>query len=111
MDSKLKEILDKAQRAGACRGAIDKLHTYNSFEEASKDPNAPYWAYWYACEVIEGRWPEAEPVILTSPQWAYWYARDVIESHWLEAGLVILTSPRWTYWYTKNVLKRLLTRR
>jgi hypothetical protein len=47
-----------------------------------KDPG---WAYWYAREIIKGRWPEAEPYIMKDPQWALIYARDVIKDRWPEA--------------------------
>ena len=33
----------------------------------------PHWAYWYARNVIRGRWPEAEAVIVTDPHRAHWY--------------------------------------
>jgi hypothetical protein len=36
---------------------------------------SPYAAYWYARDVIKGRWPEAEPRIMTDPEWAYLYVK------------------------------------
>ena len=49
----------------------------------------PVPAYRYARDVIKGRWPDAESVIMTSPEWAYGYACDVIKGHWPEAGIVL----------------------
>jgi hypothetical protein len=38
----------------------------------------PYWAYWYARQVLKGRWARAEKVIASSPKWALEYAKWVI---------------------------------
>jgi hypothetical protein len=38
-----------------------------------------YYAYFYAKNVIKGRWVEAENIISTSPPHIYWYAIDVIK--------------------------------
>ena len=62
-------------------------------------------AYYYAEGIIKGRWPEAEPTIMTSPVWAYNYAVDVIEERWPEAEPTIMTSPEWAYWYTEDVIQ------
>ena len=42
---------------------------------------SPRWAYLYACDVIRGRWPEAEEFIKKDPEWAHYYARDVIGNY------------------------------
>ena len=34
-------------------------------------------AYYYARDVIKGRWPEAEPYIMKNPEWAYHYTHEV----------------------------------
>ena len=40
----------------------------------------PEYAYYYAKEVIKGRWIEAENIIATSSLYAYFYALKVIKS-------------------------------
>jgi len=55
-----------------------------------KDPKA---AYWYAYQIIKGRWPEAEPVIMKDPEYAYYYASDVIKGRWSEAEPYIMKDP------------------
>ena len=67
-----------------------------------KDPNN---AYVYAKNVIEGRWPEAEPYIMRVLYIAYLYARDVIEGRWPEAEPVFLKSNKWAYRYASDVIK------
>jgi hypothetical protein len=54
--------------------------------------NIPAAAYFYAKYVIEGRWPEAEPMIAKS-EWANNYAQFVIEGRWPEAEPVIMQDP------------------
>ena len=56
-------------------------------------------AYYYAHNVIEGRWPEGEATIATNPESAYGYARDVIKDRWPEAEATIATDPQWHAWY------------
>jgi len=65
----------------------------------------PYVAYYYAREVIKGRWHEAEPIITKSPVDAYQYARDVIKGRWEEAEPIIMTDPGLVYCYANNVIK------
>ena len=45
-------------------------------EKYGKDPR---WAYWYALEVIKGRWPEAEEYIKKDPEIASYYAEHVMK--------------------------------
>ena len=53
------------------------------------------YAYGYALNVIQGRWPEAEPYIMKDPEMAYYYALNVIKDRWPEAEPYILKSPYW----------------
>ena len=101
----LSKLISKAEENGACQEELDKLLSFNSIEEALKSNKAPYWCYWYAAEVIQGRWIEGEPVILTSARYSYWYALDVIKGRWLEAEPIILTDANFSYWYALDVIK------
>ena len=60
-------------------------------------------AYYYARNVIKGRWPEGEEVIKNDPIWAYYYARDVIKGRWAEGEEVIKSSPEYAYYYARYV--------
>jgi hypothetical protein len=55
-------------------------------------------AYWYAKDVIKGRWPEGEATIIKNPHWAYNYTRDVIKGRWPEAEEAIAKS-EYKDWY------------
>jgi len=70
-------------------------------EKELKDPE---WAYYYARDVIEGRFPEGEEAIATNPWSAYRYARDVIKGRWPEGEAVIATDPYSAYNYAINVI-------
>jgi hypothetical protein len=65
----------------------------------------PQWAYYYAMDVIRGRWAEAEPHIMKDPQWAYYYAIDVIRGRWAEAEPHIMKDPQWAHQYAKDVIR------
>jgi hypothetical protein len=65
----------------------------------------PEYAYLYARSVIKGRWPEAEPTIMKNPEFAYFYAKDVIKGRWPKAEPIIMTSIRWIEPYARSVIK------
>lgn len=56
-------------------------------------------AYMYASDVIDDRWLEAEPIVVTDSKWTYYYAVRVIKSRWPEAEDVIATSGAYLHWY------------
>ena len=89
LSTPLSEAIVLAERAGACHDALRVLRPLDgpgvTLADLTSHSSAPEWAYWYARDVIGGRWPEAEAVIAASPEWAYWYARDVIGGRWPEA--------------------------
>ena len=67
-----------------------------------KDPDA---AYEYAYYIIKGRWKEAEPIIATNAVAAYKYANYVIRKRWPEAEQIIMKDPWSAYQYAYNILQ------
>jgi len=65
----------------------------------------PYRAYYYATDVLKGRWLEGEAALATDPGWAYRYARDVLMGRFPEGEAAIATDPDWAYHYARDVLK------
>lgn len=63
-------------------------------------------AYNYALKIIKGRWPEAEPIILSkgSPRTLFFYAKNLIKSRWPEAEPKILKSD-YIFEYASQVIK------
>ena len=107
VDLSLQDLCAEAREAGACSIVDEILEEYSSVQDLlDRNPErASEWAYWYALNVIEGRWLEAESVIMQDPKWAYQYAHYVIEGRWPEAESVIITSPWWAYLYARHVIK------
>ena len=99
------EMLLEARRAGACEKAL-RIIANLSPEQVVNHPGAPYWAYWYACDVLKSRWPEAEHIICKDAQAASSYACFVLKSRWPEAEDIISKDARALQWYKQNVLKR-----
>jgi len=64
-----------------------------------------HYAYWYARDVIQGRFPEGEAVIATSAYWAYWYARDIINGRFPEGEASIATNAAYINSYTHLINK------
>lgn len=59
---------------------LEKVRECGSLEAAARHPDAPEWAYWFAANIVDGRWPEAEPAISKSNTWQYWYVREVLHN-------------------------------
>ncbi len=64
------------------------------------------FAAYYAKYIIKGRWPEAEPYIMRDPVAAFYYARDVITGRWPEAEPIILANPFWASEYAKMLRRK-----
>lgn len=62
-------------------------------------------AYYYARDIIKGRWIEVESFIMKDPTWAHLYSRDVIKGRWLDAEPIIMTDTLMIYYYAKDVIK------
>jgi hypothetical protein len=50
-------------------------------------------AYWYAKDVLKGRFPEGEKAIATDPVVSYAYARDVLKARFQEGEVAIVAHP------------------
>ena len=59
----------------------------------------------YAKNVIQDRWPEAEPYILRSPYNSTWYAIEVIKGAWPEAENIIKRNARLSTQYARHAKK------
>lgn len=59
----------------------------------------------YAKNVIQDRWPEAEPYILRSPYNSTWYAIEVIKGAWPEAENIIKRNARLSVQYARHAKK------
>lgn len=66
---------------------------------------SPANAYYYALNVIKGRWPEAEPWIMKAPYYAYKYAQLFIKGRWPEAEPYIIKNISIANMYVKNIIK------
>ena len=64
----------------------------------------PFWSLMYARDVIQGRWPEAEPRIMKDSFLAYRYAKEVIKGPWQEAERFIKRDAAAWSIYTDKVL-------
>jgi len=63
------------------------------------------WSYYYARNIIYGRWEEGEKSISTDSKHSYYYALDLIEGKWEKGEKAISTDPLYSYWYAHNVIK------
>ena len=87
----LSDALGAAVAAGACAAEMRVLRSLAkpglTLADLLSHPRAAYWAFWYARDVINGRWPEAEATIASDPAWAFLYARNVsgVPADWRES--------------------------
>lgn len=61
--------------------------------------------YIHASDVVKGRFPEGESVILHNSYYAFCYANYVLRAPWPAAEAIIMTSSFNSYYYAKDVLK------
>jgi len=80
-------------------------HTYAKNVFLEKYRNNPYALFYYSKDIVCGRWPEAEPTIMTSPEYAYHYAFHVIKGRWPEAEPMIMADPVCACQYALNIIK------
>ena len=101
----LREALEAAKRVGVCAQALTEISRMADWDEFSRHRNAPYWAYWYACNVAQGQVRDMEPIIARDPEFAYRYARHVVLGRWPEAEPVIAKDPASAYYYARDVIR------
>jgi len=64
----------------------------------------PYEVYDKALSLGK-RIPKLEPFILKDAYWSYWYAKDVIKGRFISGEAVISKNARYSYWYALYVIK------
>jgi hypothetical protein len=65
----------------------------------------PEEAYAHALNVIQDRWPEAEPIIQQNREYAYYYANGVIKGRWPEAEPTIMQNSKYALCYATDVIQ------
>lgn len=90
-------FMDYVTRIAKCRVPVA--------ERLILETNNAYDALRYATEVIRGRWPEAEPLLMRHPNTAAGYAAQILRRRWREAESVILGDARSASGYAVNVLR------
>lgn len=58
----------------------------------------PYYAYYYARDVIQGRYKKVEEIIKQDKHYSWLYARDVIKGRWIE-GEQVFSNDEWANYY------------
>jgi len=59
-----KTVIELARKAGACEDELKEVEKLGCWRKVRKHKRAPYWACWYAYNVLQGSWPEAEDIIM-----------------------------------------------
>jgi len=72
--------------------------------EAIISQNA-YWSYYYARDIIKGKFILAEPTISKNAEYSYYYAREVIKDRFILAEPVISKDARYSFCYALYVIK------
>lgn len=98
-----KQMLKKAEDAGACKKDMEKAREYKTLKSALASGKGAEWAYWYAKNIVNGRWKKAEKVISKNAKWAYCYAFDVIGGRWKLGENAISKNTEWAYCYAHDV--------
>lgn len=62
------------------------------------------YAYWYAEEIIKGRFRLGEQIIATNPEFSYSYANNIIKGRFELGENIISKSPKYSYRYAAHIL-------
>src|SRR5574343_449557 len=66
---------------------------------------SPKYAYYYARDIIKGRFQEGEAAIAGNAYYAYLYARDIIKGRWPEGEKAIASSANFACAYAIDIIK------
>ena len=66
----------------------------------------PYYAFYYAQDVLKRPFPAGEAVIASDAYYAYYYARDVLKGPFSLGEATIAKSAKYAFYYAQDVLKR-----
>lgn len=69
--NQIQAFIKNSEELGACSEELKVIKECSSLEEVLLHPLAPFWVFWYAKNVIKGRWKDGEEVIKTSPKPEY----------------------------------------
>lgn len=100
----LRKMIGQARKAGACKEELKCLRKIGNLSDAEKNPRAPSWVYWYACNVLRGRFVEYEHVLLRSRHYAFQYVVDVVEEPFPLFEPVFADHPELAFEYAKIIL-------
>lgn len=90
------EMIENAVQNSACAQSLGVLRKYSTLQEmleALPHTAIAEFACWYAVNVLDGPWPEAECVILKDPETVVAYAADAVKERRPDLETVILTHP------------------
>jgi lambda repressor-like predicted transcriptional regulator len=62
-------------------------------------------SYCYAKDVVKGRFPEGEAAIAKEAGWACWYAYDVLKGRFPKGEPVIAKDACWSHCYARDILR------
>jgi hypothetical protein len=101
----IKIVIELEDESYAC---LDKDHVILSADISPIfhlfKPN-PMISYYYAKDILKGRYYEMESIIMQDSAYAFNYARNVIKGRWIEAEEIIKTNIEYAYQYTKYIIK------
>lgn len=103
--SNILELTQIASDFGACASDLNMIKSQGSVNNIISHPRAPYWAFWYAYNVLKHRWVEGEDIICRSPHFIYQYSKDVIRGPWLEGEEFLKKSRRYSYLYDRDIIR------
>lgn len=61
---------------------------------------------WLKCKNQKKRIPELEDVIATDSKYSYYYASNIIKGRWKKGEESIANNSHYSYWYAINILNR-----
>ena len=84
---------------------VEKLQSFNDFEDFFSYYDSPHWSFMYTAFVIHAPCKFLEKNISTNPLYSYLYAKIVLNDRFpLGEKIIAKKSAEYSYLYAKNVL-------
>lgn len=106
-------LIEEAIKIDACDDNIQILKSLKTTDEFINHPDAPYWCFWVADNLLNKRWKEAEYIIARDFSCACEYASYIIGERWdaVENNLHLVSknnirdSAGSCYYYAKDCIR------
>ena len=83
---KFSTAMARAEKHCACKTDMEVIHSLSCWDDFFAHERSLFWIYWYARNVIQGRWRDAEPYMLRHVRGAWlglWLLKEYMKEFYV----------------------------